>query len=250
LAQPNNNTRVRGLTSADNTRNYFRTDVPWDGYAINRVDLQRGANSILFGLGSPAGIINATTVEEAFKDGGEAQIRNDQFGSLRGVFDVNKVLMEDQLAVRLIALRDSQHFRQNPAYKDDNRVFGAITFRPEMLNREGTATKLRLNVERGKIDSNRPRYVAPIDQLTPFYLGPNETGFGGPWASYDYISQTTARRRTATSKVKSVAWPSSPSRPKTASYRISDWGSPASGEHPPSPTPCISTSSTTSSTAT
>src|SRR5690606_13784306 len=32
FANPNSNTRVRGLSSADNTRNYFITDVPWDGY--------------------------------------------------------------------------------------------------------------------------------------------------------------------------------------------------------------------------
>ena len=54
---PNSNTRVRGLTSADNTRNFFMSDAPWDAYNVDRVDMQRGANSILFGIGSPAGII-------------------------------------------------------------------------------------------------------------------------------------------------------------------------------------------------
>ena len=47
-------TRVRGLDSADNTRDYFLTDIPWDGFNVGRVDLQRGPNSILFGIGSPA----------------------------------------------------------------------------------------------------------------------------------------------------------------------------------------------------
>src|SRR5690554_6708918 len=61
FTNPNGNTRVRGLTSADNTRNFFMSDIPWDGYNVDRVDLQRGPNSILFGLGSPAGIINAST---------------------------------------------------------------------------------------------------------------------------------------------------------------------------------------------
>src|SRR5580698_3709471 len=35
-------TRVRGLDSADNTRDYFLTDIPWDSFDIGRVDLQRG----------------------------------------------------------------------------------------------------------------------------------------------------------------------------------------------------------------
>src|SRR5690606_33219860 len=68
LREPQSNTRVRGLTRADNTLNYYRTDVPWDSYIIRRIDIQRGANSVLFGLGSPAGIINATPIEAEFLD--------------------------------------------------------------------------------------------------------------------------------------------------------------------------------------
>src|SRR5580698_6308174 len=45
-------TRVRGLDSADNTRDYFLTNIPWDAFDLGRVDLQRGPNSILFGTGS------------------------------------------------------------------------------------------------------------------------------------------------------------------------------------------------------
>ena len=41
LANPNSNTRVRGLDSADNTRDYFISDIPWDSYVVDRVDLQR-----------------------------------------------------------------------------------------------------------------------------------------------------------------------------------------------------------------
>jgi outer membrane receptor protein involved in Fe transport len=50
FANPNSNTRVRGLAAADNTRNFFVSDAPWDGYNIDRVEIQRGPNSILFGL--------------------------------------------------------------------------------------------------------------------------------------------------------------------------------------------------------
>ena len=60
LVRPNSNNRIRGLDSADNTRDYFLTDIPWDSFNVDRVDLQRGPNSILFGIGSPAGIINTS----------------------------------------------------------------------------------------------------------------------------------------------------------------------------------------------
>src|SRR5690606_20097602 len=41
--RPNENNRVRGLAAADNTRDFFRSDVPWDAYNVDRIDLQRGA---------------------------------------------------------------------------------------------------------------------------------------------------------------------------------------------------------------
>jgi outer membrane receptor protein involved in Fe transport len=58
LQSPNVSTRVRGLSGADLTRDFFPTDIGLDSYNTERVDISRGANAILFGLGSPAGIIN------------------------------------------------------------------------------------------------------------------------------------------------------------------------------------------------
>ncbi|MBM3852124.1 MAG: hypothetical protein FJ399_03105 [Verrucomicrobia bacterium] len=45
FTNPNHNTRVRGLTAADNTRDFFTTSIPWNGFAVDRVELQRGAIS-------------------------------------------------------------------------------------------------------------------------------------------------------------------------------------------------------------
>jgi len=48
--------RVRGVAAADQTRDYFITAVPLDSYIVDRVDVNRGPNSMLFGLGSAGGI--------------------------------------------------------------------------------------------------------------------------------------------------------------------------------------------------
>ncbi len=117
FTNPNSNTRVRGLTSADNTRDYFLTDIPWDGYNIDRVDLSRGANSILFGQGSPAGIINAGIKGAGFRDGGNVEFRFASEGSLRGSLDINKVLIDNQLSFRINALYDAENFKQKPAFE-------------------------------------------------------------------------------------------------------------------------------------
>ena len=49
---PHTNTRVRGLAAADNTRNYFVSEIPWDGFNVDRVDLQRGPklHPVRFGI--------------------------------------------------------------------------------------------------------------------------------------------------------------------------------------------------------
>lgn len=169
FTNPNQNTRVRGLAAADNTRDYFLTDIPWDGYNVDRVDLNRGPNSILFGLGSPAGIINTNTRQAGFKNTAEAEFRFGSFESHRTTLDVNRVLLKDQLAVRVSALRDDEKFKQEPAYDLDRRVFGALRFEPAFLKRANARTIFKATVESGKITSNRPRTLPPIDLITPWF---------------------------------------------------------------------------------
>ena len=58
--------RVRGVAAADQTRDYFITGVPLDSYIVDRVEVNRGPNSMLFGLGSAGGIINSTLIKKPF----------------------------------------------------------------------------------------------------------------------------------------------------------------------------------------
>ena len=117
-------TRLRGLVDADNTRDYFLSDIPWDGYNIDRVELQRGPNSILFGVGSPAGIINTTSTGASFKKSHNVEARVDENGSIRSVVNFNEVLLPNELSVRVIGLWDDIKFQQKPAFRDDKRLFG------------------------------------------------------------------------------------------------------------------------------
>ncbi|HYC70271.1 MAG TPA: TonB-dependent receptor plug domain-containing protein [Opitutaceae bacterium] len=180
FTNPNQNTRVRGLAQADNTRDYFQTDIPWDGYNVDRVDLQRGPNSILFGQGSPAGIINTGTRQASFRNGNEVSFRFDDQGSARLSLDFNRVLLKDQLAVRISALRDDEQFQQEPAFEKDERLYGAVRFEPGILKRGSARTIIKANFEDGDIDSNRPRSLPPIDLITPWF----RTGtYQGTWRS-------------------------------------------------------------------
>lgn len=169
LRSPQTNTRVRGLAAADNTRDYFLTDIPWDSYNVARVDMQRGPNGILFGLGSPAGIINSTTNGASFKEGTTVEARFGSYGSYRGLLDINHVLLKDELAIRVEGLRDDTEYRQDPAFNLDKRLYAALRYDPSFLNKGSAHSSFRVNYEQGDITADRPRSLPPGDNITPWW---------------------------------------------------------------------------------
>lgn len=171
LLQPSQNTRVRGLEQADSTLNYFLTDIPWDSYNTDRVEIQRGPNSILFGVGSPAGIINTSTIQAKFSgNAGKVENQMSSHGSVRWVADYNAEIIDDLLAVRVAALANHQEYRQKPAFNDDERVYGTVTFQPQVLP-SSWAGKLsvRGTFEAGNVLANRPRILPPEDGISLWF---------------------------------------------------------------------------------
>ncbi|HEU5080107.1 MAG TPA: TonB-dependent receptor plug domain-containing protein [Opitutaceae bacterium] len=182
LLRPQQNTRVRGLDSADNTRDYFLTEIPFDSYNVDRVDLQRGPNSILFGVGSPAGIVNASVNTATFQNSNKIENRLDTHGSARFSADFNYVLIPKTLALRVAALSDETKYQQRQAFNNDHRIFGAAVYEPNIFKGLDGHTSFRVNFERGDISANRPRTLPPVDSITPWFLtGTNEydDGKGG-----------------------------------------------------------------------
>ncbi len=183
LLRPNNNTRVRGLDSADNTRDFFMTEIPWDSYIVDRVDIQRGPNSMLFGVGSPAGIINSSVNQPSFATGYTFENKVDNWGSLRNSIDVNQVIVSKTLAVRIAGLHDDKKFEQDPAFERTSRVFGAIRFEPKLI--KGGVTKILANFEHGRIRANRPRTLAPEDNISLWFGNMNKMSFNAGTQSPD-----------------------------------------------------------------
>jgi outer membrane receptor protein involved in Fe transport len=184
LRAPASAQRVRGLASADNTRDFFVTDIPWTSYNVDRVDIQRGPNSILFGLGSPAGIVNASLNNAMFRNKGSAEYRFGSYGSQRASIDLNQVLIKDVLAVRLDGLWNQEKYQQDPAFQNDKRLYAAIRFDPQLFKDPSFRTSLKVKYENGDIQANRPRTTPPQDSITPWFrpvnLDPNnlEGGMG------------------------------------------------------------------------
>lgn len=171
LRSGGSNQRVRGLAAADNTRDFFTTDIPWDSFNVDRVDIQRGANAIMFGLGSPAGIINASVNNASFKTRGQVDLRYGSYGSMRGSLDYNQVLIDDVLSLRVGGLLDNEKFQQDPAFENDHRLFVALRFDPKLIKAKGFNTSFKVKYEAGEIKANRPRVLPPYDNISPWYMG-------------------------------------------------------------------------------
>lgn len=168
---PDGTSRIRGLAAPDRTRNFYKTNIPFDVYNTDRIDINRGANSFLFGLGSPAGLINNGMARAHFEDRGEVQFRVGSGGerpSWRVSGNYNKVLVEDMVAVRVAFLNDATQYRQLPTFKDDQRLYTTATIQPF----RNPNTVLRAYFETGSINGNAPDTLSPQENLSTFLNDP------------------------------------------------------------------------------
>ncbi|MFT3868719.1 MAG: TonB-dependent receptor plug domain-containing protein [Nibricoccus sp.] len=180
LRWPSNNQRVRGLDAADNTRDLFSTDIPFDSFNSDRIEILRGANSLLFGLGSPAGIINTGLRSAEFRNTGSVEFRVGSYGSTRESLDANVQIVPKVLAIRIAAMNKNEKFQQKPAFEDAKRYYGAIRFEPKLFDKSAFKTIFKVNFEKGDVDANRPRITPPVDKITPWFSEQDRTSmFGG-----------------------------------------------------------------------
>jgi len=165
-------TRVRGLAEATQARNFFRSIIPMDGYNTDRVEINRGANALLFGVGSPAGIINTSSVAaELQRSRGEVEASVGSYASYRLSFDYNVVPRRGDFAVRVAAVKDDEKYQQEFAFTDSERKYAAATWDIAPLRNRGIldSTVIRASYERGRIVSNNPRVLPPADRLSSWF---------------------------------------------------------------------------------
>lgn len=168
LRNPQSGNRVRGLGSADITRNFFATDITLDSYNTENIEIQRGPNAILFGLGSPAGIINGTLKapilgRQKFK----TELRVNNFGGTRETLDANVPLLPGKLGYRLNVLHEDEAFRQDNSNAHTTRGTGALRWEPKIA--KSVFTQVTANFEAGKTDASRPRFAPPNDMISNWF---------------------------------------------------------------------------------
>jgi outer membrane receptor protein involved in Fe transport len=102
--------RVRDIGSGTLSRNFFQASNPTDNFNLERATVASGPNAILFGLGSGAGILDATPAQAHLsrnKYGFSLQYHSEY--SKRGTVDANVVVLKDKLAVGVMGLTKTEY---------------------------------------------------------------------------------------------------------------------------------------------
>lgn len=153
--------RMRGLPGGSVTTNFFSTGGVADTFSTERVEQARGPNSILFGIGNPGGLINATTKRARFDRNTtalSASMRS--YNGTRFDFDHNQVIVKDRASVRLASVRTRYGGWRNFEFRDVDGYFGTakVALLPGMeLNVEG---------ERMNVNKHTNRTFTAIDAYT------------------------------------------------------------------------------------
>jgi outer membrane receptor protein involved in Fe transport len=191
---PQTSTRLRGLGAPDIARDYYITNpaIQIDSYILDRVDINRGPNSTLFGIGNPAGIVNQG-IEQAVlnKDSNEISARFGSFEDQRLTLNLNRALIPDKLAIAVAGLyQDTHRTAQQPDYDIQRREFAAITIKP-FAN-----TTVRANVEYYDNPNRRSNSITPVDEISPWIAN------GRP--SWDPITYTATVNGVTTAPITNV----------------------------------------------
>ena len=160
---PNNANRVRGIGNANIAFNNIQTSgrVPVDPLWMDSLELSRGPNANIFGLGNASGTVNqvpaTANLSRAFT---RLEFRADSYGGWRTALDLNRQLLKGKLAVRASYANQHTAFQRKPSGEDARRLSFQVKAQPF---RNTTLAASWYNYRNA---SNRPNFTTPRDYYT------------------------------------------------------------------------------------
>ena len=121
---PQGANRVRGIGRANIAVDNFATSgrVPVDPINIDSVEISRGPNSNIFGLGEGSGTVNLVAATANLnRASNTASVRVDDLGGWRTSIDLNRPIIPGKLALRGSAVYQRDEFPQQPSGFDTRR---------------------------------------------------------------------------------------------------------------------------------
>jgi len=162
---PQSANRIRGLGAATIFLGGFETSgrVPIDPLNIDALEVNRGPNSSVFGIGGVAGSVNAVP-SSANLSRNKAQVtaRYDSVDGYRTTLDVNQILKQDVLAIRASMAVQHDGFERRPSGVDSKRINGMISYHPFK------STLITASYTHYNAYGNRPNSLTPYDYITPW----------------------------------------------------------------------------------
>ncbi|HVW22780.1 MAG TPA: TonB-dependent receptor plug domain-containing protein [Opitutaceae bacterium] len=169
---------VRGIAAANQSRDNFDLmgRTPIDPINVDAVEITRGPNATVFGLGQPSGTVNEVAAKANLtKDFTTVQVRGDSQGGWRTSLDLNRAL-RDNLAVRVAGVFQHDGFQRKPSGLNTERYNAMLTYKPFPW------TTLHVEYEEYRENGNRPNSAQPRDSIS-YWLSK-----GSP--TWDPVTQT------------------------------------------------------------
>lgn len=160
---PNSANRVRGVGPANLSFGNFETGgrVPIDPSNIDAIEISRGPNSAVFGLGSAAGTINLQPASaNVSRDRSQLSVRFDDWDGHRTSLDLNRVLRRGVLAIRGSTVFQHDGYVRKPSGTDTTRLNGMIRYQPFRF------TSITASHSYYHIQGQRPNTTMPRDAVT------------------------------------------------------------------------------------
>lgn len=155
--------RVRGMGGANISMGGFEMTggIPIDTYNIDAVEISRGPNSNIFGLGNPAGSVNLIAGQAGLsRRSARAKFQVDSYGGTRveGAYQIP--VKENVLGIALYGVLEDKGFTRKPSHDRTERFTIGATFRPFQR------TTIRGSFERYDNHASLPNSITPRDLVS------------------------------------------------------------------------------------
>lgn len=182
---------VRGL-SASVSMDFFEAGISVDNYNTERVELASGPNSILFGFGSPGGLVNVMTKRAQLNRNRTAlRLQGGEWHLRRAELDHNQILLPGKLALRLNGLEQHSAGWRRWDWSEASRSAVAVRYQP------WARTSWTASYETGQMTGHVLLPMTAFDANTLWLAAGRRTGNDATWTTADRgfgVNRNTAVR--------------------------------------------------------
>ena len=160
---PTGANRIRGLSSANIAIGGFASSgtIPIDTYNLEALEIARGPNSTLAGLGDAGGTVNLVQSRgNTTRNTSQLVTRFDSYGGIRASLDLNRSLIRNKLGVRFSAVYNEVGYVRKPSVDRTTRQQFAVTYTP-FRN-----TKITGSIENFHEYAQRANSLTPRDNIS------------------------------------------------------------------------------------